>query len=57
MANVAKKKQAPRIKGICDAALALGVTRQHLALVIRKKRASRSLLKRYRAWRLQPRSP
>jgi hypothetical protein len=43
-----KTKRGPRIKGICAAADALGVCRQHLYDVIRGRRSSAPLLARYR---------
>jgi hypothetical protein len=43
------RKRSKRIAGIVRAAAALYVTRQHLRLVIRGSRASKSLLARYRA--------
>lgn len=39
-------KRSPRIRGICALADALGVTRDHLRLVIQGKRLSRSLTAR-----------
>ena len=48
MATVPNMKRAKRIPGIVAAAKALGVTRQHLGLVIRGDRTSPSLLARYR---------
>ena len=41
-------ERAPRIRGICADAAALGITRDHLRLVLQAKRPSRSLLRRYR---------
>jgi len=42
------RKRGPRIKGICGAAKALGVTHQHLWAVLRGRRASKTLMRRYR---------
>ena len=42
------RKHGPRIKGICGAARELGVTHQHLWAVLRGRRASKSLMRRYR---------
>ena len=39
--------RAKRISGVCADAEALGCTRDHLTLVVRGKRQSRSLLARY----------
>ncbi len=47
VANV--KRKSKRIQGITKDAEALGVTREHLRLVLINKRESRSLLERYRA--------
>jgi len=47
MATCANTKRARRIKGIGALAALLGVTRQHLALVLRGQRESQSLLGRY----------
>lgn len=47
MKNV--RKRSPRIKGICKAAEELGVTHQHLWAVLRGKRQSKSLMRKYRA--------
>lgn len=44
----ADKRKRHRISGITAAAKALGVTRQHLYLVLTGQRRSESLLKRYR---------
>jgi len=41
-------KRQPRIKGVCAAADELGISRFHLALVIRGVRISPKLLARYR---------
>lgn len=43
------RKRGPRIRGICADAAALGVTHEHLALVLRGKRKSEPLLARYQA--------
>jgi hypothetical protein len=48
------RKRRKRIAGICRAADALGVTRQHLGLVIRGSRPSKSLMARYVALKLKP---
>jgi len=42
------RKRGPRIKGICGAAKVLGVTHQHLWAVLRGRRASKTLMRRYR---------
>jgi len=42
------RKRAPRIKGICADADTLGVTRQHLYEVLKGRRASKVLSRRYR---------
>ncbi len=42
------RKRGPRIKGICGAAKELGVTHQHLWAVLRGRRASKTLMRRYR---------
>jgi len=42
------RKRGPRIKGICGAARELGVTHQHLWAVLRGRRASKTLMRRYR---------
>lgn len=42
------RKRGPRIKGICGAAKKLGVTHQHLWAVLRGRRASKTLMRRYR---------
>ena len=44
------RKRGPRIKGICGAAKALGVTHQHLWAVLRGRRVSRSLVRRYKKY-------
>ena len=51
------RKRRKRIAGICGAADALGVTRQHLGLVIRGNRVSKSLLARYRALKADQAKP
>lgn len=43
------RKRGPRIRGVCADAAALGVTAEHLALVLRGKRQSESLRTRYQA--------
>ena len=43
------RKRSPRIKGICKAAKELGVTHQHLWAVLRGKRQSKALMRKYRA--------
>lgn len=43
------KHRGPRIRGICADAAALGVTPEHLALVLRGKRKSEPLQTRYQA--------
>jgi len=55
MATVPNVKRAKRIAGIGAAAAALGVTRQHLRLVIIGDRESEILLSRYRTWKHQQR--
>jgi hypothetical protein len=59
VATVSNIKRAKRIAEICASALALTVTRQHLGLVLRKKRESRPLLERYLALKAsqQPAQP
>jgi hypothetical protein len=47
-ATQSARKRRKKIAGIGRAAVALQVTRQHLRLVIRGYRASKSLLARYR---------
>lgn len=56
MATAAKRKRAKRIAGIGIAAAALGVTRQHLGLVLHGDRTSPTLLARYHAWKKQQRA-
>jgi hypothetical protein len=53
VATVANRKPARRIKGVCKAALALGVTRHHLGLVAHGKRTSPRLLSKFHAWQSQ----
>ncbi len=55
MATAAIAKRAKRITGIGIAAAALGVTRQHLGLVLHGQRESKPLAVRYRAWKKQQR--
>jgi DNA-binding phage protein len=43
-----RRSRAPAIRGICKAAADLGVTRQHLYLVLNGERTSPRLLKAYR---------
>jgi hypothetical protein len=44
------KKRRPRIRGICTAAMALGVSRVHLHKVLVGERRSQSLTQRYQEW-------
>ena len=44
-------KRGARISGIVASASDLGVSRQHLWAVLTKRRESKPLLGRYRAWR------
>lgn len=56
MATAAKRKRAKRIAGITGDAAALGVTRQHLGLVLHGDRESKPLARRYRELKRQQRA-
>jgi hypothetical protein len=51
--NKKTRKRGPRIPGICADAEALGVHRIHLWNVLKGRRESRSLLRRYKALKQQ----
>ena len=46
-----RRTKRTRVRGICEAARALGVNRSHLYRVIRGQRKSESLIRRYEVWR------
>jgi len=51
--NRQSAKRAARISGICAAARDLHVSRQHIWAVLNKRRESKPLVARFRAWRHQ----
>ena len=51
--NTKIRKRAPKIRGLCADAEELGVTRMHLWAVLKGKRESRSLTRRYKALKQQ----